>query len=226
MTQRAATFARSLALAQACADLGARARTIHLVSGIPLPDIQRLFFPDPRFAKLGRAPESPEWYHTINWTKRLQASIFGSIYMRLRRGGFPAEEALVGAYKSYLSVCNAPHSISFDRAFNLAGCVDDLSGRWSSSPATLCVLTCSSCSGEHLASIGQLTSGSNDCPFCKMMERHERNMRLGDIDGPSSITPRIDPIDSGEHAAALGVRLDADANSAPSHHDDGDTPLE
>lgn len=201
MMRRAAKFARSFALAQACADLGARARTIHLVTGIPLPDIQRLFFNDPRLSILGRAPESADWYHVTNWINKLQASIFGSIYMRLRRGGFSPEDSLVGAYRSYLAVCLPPHKISFDRAFHLAGCTDDLNGRWTGLPATLCVVTCSVCRSEHLASIGQPAISSSECPFCRMIERHERDQRARDADTStqSSATPDVTEPGTGQH---------------------------
>ena len=47
--------------AKDCCDLGARARTIHYVTGLTPRDVQRLFFTDPNTTPRGRAPDSPEW---------------------------------------------------------------------------------------------------------------------------------------------------------------------
>ena len=177
-TQRAQWQARALSLAQECAQLGGRARTIHLLTGMPLPEIQRLFFVDPSSAPRGRAPDSPEWYHAANLLNRTQASIFCAIYMRLRKAGIAAEDALVGSYRNYLTACPPPHRISFDRAFDLAAHTDGGHGRWFSKRPAFCVVTCKHCASEYLTNVGVQSTTAQDCPFCKLLQRYECDPRL------------------------------------------------
>ncbi len=178
MIHRAEWQTRALALAKECAQLGARARTIHRLTGMPLPEIQRLFFVAPRSAPRGRAPDSPEWYHAANLLDRIQASIFCSIDMRLRKAGISAEDALVGAYKGYQAVCQPPHRISFDRAFDLAAHTNGAQGRWCCKTPAFCVVSCQRCASEYLSSMGGQSTTTDDCPFCKLLQRYESDPRL------------------------------------------------
>lgn len=178
MPPRVQRVVRSLALAQACARLGARVNTIHLLTGMPLPDIKRLFFIDSPLGPRGHPPDSVEWYHTTNLPNRLHACIFASVYVRLLLGGVISEDALIGAYKSYQSVCPPPHRISFDRAFYLAAYTDASQGRLLANSAAFSVVTCPRCASDHLTSIGPQTAGSDDCPFCKLVQRYGRNSQL------------------------------------------------
>jgi len=111
---------RALALAKACAACGARVRTIGHLTGLPPREALRLLFPDRLAVPRGRSPDSPEWYHGANLLHRAEASIVVALYRRLRDADFPAGEALVGAYRHYVGICQPPHRISFDRAFDLA----------------------------------------------------------------------------------------------------------
>ena len=178
MKNRAERQVRVWALAQACANLGARARTINLLTGMQLPEIHRLFFSDLANKPRGRAPDSPEWYHGANLLDRTQASIFGSIYMRLRSAGITGEDALVCAYKYYQRVCRAPYRISFDRAFDLAAHTDTSKTHWSSNVTAFTVVTCRRCTSEYLASFGVQDKSSPDCPFCRLLQRYETDPRL------------------------------------------------
>ena len=110
---------RALALAKECAALGARVRTIHHLTGMNPRDLLQLLFPDRQAVPRGRPPDSPEWYHGANLLFRAEASVVMSIHRRLRVAGFSAGDALIGAYRHYLGVCQPPHRISFDRAFDL-----------------------------------------------------------------------------------------------------------
>lgn len=175
MSLRSERQVQALRLAQACCELGARARTIHHVTGMGTPELQRLFFSDPGLAPRGRAPDSPEWYHATNLLNRAEASIFSSIYRRLRRGGFPATLSLVAAYRQYRSLCQSPYRITFDRAFDLASHLD---GIWVARTVALSVVPCPSCSCEYLASQGCRASASEHCPFCGLLQRYSRDKRL------------------------------------------------
>src|SRR5574343_383369 len=48
--------------AKQLAALGARLKTIHVMTGMPPRQVQSLFFPDAHTIPRGRAPDSAEWY--------------------------------------------------------------------------------------------------------------------------------------------------------------------
>ena len=112
MSTRADRQLCAIRLAQDCAQLGARVRTIHHLTGLNPRDVQRLFFNDPQAIPRGRPPNSLEWYHGANLIARAESSIFMSMYRRLRNTGFGAAETLVSAYRGYQAVCQCPLMIS------------------------------------------------------------------------------------------------------------------
>jgi flagellar transcriptional activator FlhC len=142
---------------------------------MPTRELQRLFFADARFARRGRAPDSPEWYHGANLLHRSEASIFVSIYRRLRSGGFAAADSLVAAYRHYQSLSQPPHRISFDRAFDLASHVD---GIWAAGAVALSLVPCAACGSEHLAAVGPIAAACEHCPFCRLLQRYPCDRRL------------------------------------------------
>ena len=166
---------RALQLAKDCAALGARVRTISHVTGMPPRALLQLLFPDRRSVPKGRAPDSPEWYHNANLLYRAESSILASLYRRLRDAGFTANEALVGAYRHYLSVCQVPHRISFDRAFDIAAHLD---GIWITETRSFSIATCPVCASEHLAAIGTIATSNSACPFCKLVQRYRTDQRV------------------------------------------------
>jgi len=174
MPTRADRHLRTVKLAKDCAELGARVRTIHCLTGLPSREIQRLFFNDPQAIPRGRPPDSPEWYHSANLLYRTDASIFAALYRRLRQTGFGAGEALVGAYRQYRSMCQTPLRISFDRAFDLASHTD---GIWIAKSPSFSVVTCPSCTSEFLAALGT-TPSADACPFCKLVQRYGNDPRV------------------------------------------------
>lgn len=174
MPTRADRHLRIVRLAKDCAELGARVRTIHSMTGLPPREIQRLFFADPHAIPRGRPPDSPEWYHSANLLFRTDASIVATTYRRLRQAGFGPEDALVGAYRHYRTVCHAPYRISFDRAFDLASHTD---GIWIAKSPSFSVVTCPSCASEFLATLGTVPR-SDACPFCKLVQRYGNDPRV------------------------------------------------
>jgi hypothetical protein len=141
---------RALALAQQCAAHGARVRTISRITGMNPRDLLRLLFPERQSVPRGRAPDSPEWYHGANLLYRAEASIVMSIYRRLRTADFSGGEALLGAYRQYVGVCQSPHRISFDRAFDLAAHTD---GLWLTESRSFSLVVCPTCHSEFLAAL-------------------------------------------------------------------------
>jgi len=174
MPTRADRHLRSVKLAKECADLGARVRTIHKLTGLPPRDIQRIFFTNPMAIPRGRPPASPEWYHGANLLFRTDASIFATTYQRLRCGGFRPEESLLGAYRQYQRVCPTPPRISFDRAFDLASHTD---GIWIATAPSFSVVTCPCCSSAYLCAMGAVAQ-SDACPFCKLVVRFGTDARV------------------------------------------------
>ena len=175
MHTRAERHLFAVKLGQDCAILGARIRTIHHITGLNPRDVQRLFFTDPQVIPRGRPPNSLEWYHAANLIERTESSIFVSIYRRLRRTGFGAGEALVSAYRGYQAICQCPHRITFDRAFDLASHTD---GIWLTQSPVFDVLGCAACSSEFLTAVGSVIPVGADCPFCKLIQRYGTDARL------------------------------------------------
>lgn len=165
----------ALRVAKECAALGARSRTIECVTGLSHGEVARFFFKDRTAAPRGRAPASPEWYHTANLLNRAEASIFVSVYRRIRDLGFGPAEALVSGYKHYLQVCSARPRISFDRAFDLASHMD---GLWLVRTPNFSLLACPSCRSQYVASPSARPVANHDCPFCKLVKRYPCDPRI------------------------------------------------
>jgi len=166
---------RALALAKECAALGARIRTIEYVTGLANGQLGRLFFADRRSAPRGRAPDSPEWYHSANLLNRTAASMFVSIYRRIRELGFGPAESLVSGYKHYVLASRGDRRISFDRAFDLASHMD---GLWTARTPSFSLLTCPVCASQYVSSLSCRPLTSHECPFCKLVKRYPRDPRI------------------------------------------------
>jgi flagellar transcriptional activator FlhC len=166
---------RSLELAKECVALGARIRTISLVTGMAHGQLAALFFSDSKSAPRGRPPDSPEWYHSANLLNRADASIFVSIYRRIRDLGFGPAEALIAGFKHYLAACRTLPRISFDRAFDLASHMD---GIWLVQTASFTLATCPTCASQYVTSLGDQPRSNHECPFCKLVKRYRRDPRI------------------------------------------------
>lgn len=198
---------RALALSRDCAELGARVRTIHHITGMGSRELLRLLFSEHNPAPRGRAPDTREWYHAANMLSRTEASVIVSNFHRLRALGFGAGEALVCAYRYYRSVYQTPHRISFDRAFDLASHTD---GLWVASTPSFTLVACDICGSEFLDSFVGEAAASGACPFCRLVHRAEIDPRVRDS------FPRPPPIDQ-RIANLLGPspHQEADAESPP-----------
>lgn len=177
---------RALALSRDCAELGARVRTIHHITGIGARELQRLLFSEVHQPPRGRAPDTREWYHAANLLSRTEASVIVSNFRRLRTRGFGAGESLVCAYRYYRSVYEQPHRISFDRAFDLASHTE---GIWVARDSSFVLIECGCCGSEFLDAPGTRTVCTSACPFCRLVRRAECDPRVRDS------FPRLPPID-------------------------------
>lgn len=177
---------RALALSRDCAELGARVRTIHHITGIGTRELVRLLFTERSQPPRGRAPDTREWYHAANLLCRTEASVIVSNFRRLREMDIGAGEALVCAYRYYRSVYRAPYRISFDRAFDLASHTE---GLWIASVQTFALAECKTCGSEFLDAPGSRVQSSTPCPFCRLVRRVELDPRVRES------FPRPSPID-------------------------------
>lgn len=183
---------RALALAKECVALGARIRTVTYVTGLPHGQLTHLFFSDCTLAQRGRAPDSPEWYHSANLINRTEASIFLSVYRRIRELGFGPTEALVASYRHYLTVCRNHPRINFDRAFDLASHMD---GLWTVRTSSFSLVTCPICISQYVTSVSAHPTTNHECPFCKLVKRYRRDPRL-QTSFPVNALPDITAIQS------------------------------
>lgn len=166
---------RALKLAHDCAELGARIRTIHHLTGLRPRELLYLLFNAHSPPPCGRAPNSREWYHNANLLQRIEASIVIANFQRMRHLGFPAAEALVEAYRYYLSMYRHPPRISFDRAFDLAA---HTAGLWIAKDSSFRLTLCTHCGSEFLDALGGTDTSARPCPFCQLVDRHARDPRL------------------------------------------------
>lgn len=165
----------ALALAKECVALGARLRTVGYMTGLPHGQLTHLFFSDCTVAQRGRAPDSPDWYHSANLLNRTEASIFVSIYRRIRELGFGPADALVAGYRHYRAVCSHQPRIQFDRAFDLASHLD---GLWTVRTPSFSLATCPVCKSQYVTSVGAAPATNHECPFCKLLDRYRRDPRI------------------------------------------------
>lgn len=175
LSPRATRHRDAIQRAMDCAELGARVRTIRCVTGLAPRMLQRLLFSDSNAIPRGRAPDSPEWYHSANLLYRTDASLFSALYQRLRRSGFGPADALTGGYRHYRLLTPTPARISFDRAFDLAAHTD---GLWLTESRSFSLVVCPACHSEFLAAFGSVALSNDDCPFCKLVQRYGSDPRV------------------------------------------------
>jgi flagellar transcriptional activator FlhC len=170
---------RTLALARDCALLGARVRTIHYLTGLPLRELKQLLFAANVEPPRGRPPDTRDWYHVASLPHRVDASILVATFERLRAQGFGAAEALVAAYRYYRSLRGDAARIGFDRAFDLAA---NTAGLWITRTACFRIKRCPKCheflDGLTVTTATNAATGATACPICKLVERVPRDARL------------------------------------------------
>jgi len=166
---------RRIALVRECAQLGARQRTIELLTGLTSRQVAAMLDADHFTAPRGRPPNTPDWYHGGTMLDRTEASVFAISYRRLRGLDFEPLRALLGGYQHYRSVCWHAHRLSFDRAFDLARRLD---GIWGAGQACFSLATCADCGCQYLTNAGLPTGSRLDCPFCRLQARYRLDPRV------------------------------------------------
>ncbi|RCW65109.1 FlhC family transcriptional regulator [Pseudorhodoferax soli] len=165
----------ALSLAQDCALLGARVRTIQYLTGLPAFELLRMLFSARHPAPRGRTPDSREWYHRANLLHRVEASVVIGSFTRMRVAGFAPADALVAAYQDYRTLYSRHCRISFDRAFDLAA---HTSALWITCTRSFHMVRCGRCGCEAIDAASLRRSGPSSCPFCDLLQRLDRDPRL------------------------------------------------
>lgn len=150
----------ALQTARECVDLGACARTIELMTGLPATFILRFVFDKDGGARRGRPPYSDEFLARAPLRLQAAASAFAASYERLRDSRFPPAQSLITAFKHYRSFPFAP-TLLFDEAFYLC-C--NLEGIWACQAKALQLAECRRCRSRHLQAYGSGATAS--CAFC------------------------------------------------------------
>lgn len=167
---------RTMHLAMKCIELGARPRTVQLLTGLTLFKLEQLCqgkFSEPR---RGRHPRSREWYHSANVLERVEASAIVSLYLRLNQLGLEPPQALVAAYQHYIRALRSPPRISLDRALDL---VSQTEGRWLATERGFELYICPACQCQYLAApMDKAPEHNNECPFCKLAEQYAKDPRV------------------------------------------------
>ena len=114
MPTRGDRHLRAIQLAKQLAELGARLKTIHVVTGIPPRQMQRLFFPDAQTIPRGRAPDSVEWYHSANLILRSDAFFDAEHHPQARfvGTGFRYEGDKLAALDGELTLLGRTHPVT------------------------------------------------------------------------------------------------------------------
>lgn len=157
-----------------CIALGARARTIHRLTGLTPVEIEKLLGPSPALAR-GRHPDSTDWYHNATLLERAEASL---VVVRCCRGisfQFEPEDALLSAYERHMRMFGGAPRISFDRAFDLTA---QVCGLWIAPEPTMSLVTCVACQRDYLSVLTNLPGLPADCPHCALVRRYARDPRL------------------------------------------------
>jgi hypothetical protein len=146
MPTRGDRHLRAMQLAKQLAALGARLKTIHLITGIPPRQVQSLFFPDAHTIPRGRAPTRPSGTtaptSSCGPTPASLAPDTASCATRTRH-----RRSLGSPYRAYQAATLPPYRISLDRAFNLVSYID---GIWLTNAPALSVLTCPGAAASSL----------------------------------------------------------------------------
>jgi len=168
---------RALELARDCVQLGARTRTVELLTGLSASQINRLFHGHPRPSQRGRPPDSREWYYTTDLPNRVQSCMLVSIYRRLCKVGIDPARALAQGYAHYAAACKGRPRLGMDRAFDL---VSHFDGRWVASQRSFSLATCPTCHSQYLTGLLADRGAAAECPLCKLLERYPRDPRIQD----------------------------------------------
>ena len=193
------TRIRSLETARECVRLGARQRTIAWLTGLPTSFIFHNIYDAEHLPPRGRPPYTEDFIYRSSLRVQAEVGMFAAKYRLLTAEGIAPAQALITAFRHYMSVVLQP-SFSFDEAFFV---VSNLDGIWAAATRTLELGACRRCGCLHLLPRGAAPATAG-CPCC----RPHRTDRT-----PACPPPRPDHAApaSGTHAEAVTVPAALDA---------------
>lgn len=165
----------ALQLASECVELGARIRTVALVTGLNMAMLRRLFYRSERSA-CGRYADTCDWYHRGCLVVRAEACVFGSICDTLvSQLECKPSDALVCAYRLYRERCTVSSRLTFDLAFTISS---ELHGVWTVSSPQLVFRRCRHCGRRYMAAVGEVNSDAQGCVFCRLVKKYHQDPYL------------------------------------------------
>lgn len=167
---------RTLTLAHACVQLGARMRTTSYVTGMSHAELCKFYGAGEGVFRAGRLPASFDWLmDRTNCLDRAELAMFACILNRILEADVAPGDGLVAAYKLYADACSAPPRVSFDRAFDVA-C--HLRGIWTHRTANIALYPCTDCGSFNLSSTGDQRLLNHGCAFCRLLARYDKDARI------------------------------------------------
>lgn len=184
------THCRALQLATRCFALGANARIVARITGIPHSTLFGMFFSpgDKDRPKLGRRSVNCAKIHRANLPLSVQASFFYSSYQYVRQRGHAPAESFISAVETYMRLFASNQLLTFDECFAIVRQADLF---WSPTkePGTLCLAVCTHCDSEYLAPAGTTRRCDDQCPFCRLSKVTARGANIfGFLSGVSAPT--------------------------------------
>ena len=142
-------------------------------------------FDDRHRAPRGRPPYTEDLIFRSPLNVQAEIGMFASKYRRLTGEGLATSQALITAFKHYLTVVPDP-SVSFDEAFFL---VSNLDGIWAAAARTLELGHCRRCGCQHVLPRGAVPA--HGCPFCK--SRRNTAGEMAPERAPTVLSPETSP---------------------------------
>jgi flagellar transcriptional activator FlhC len=158
---------RSLDIARAALELGARRSVIRQFTGLSESELHRVFGTSPALTmhRGGRPSSVEKLFHRRE--THLHASDFYNGFHHLLHRGVAPDEALVVAYRHYQARHRHDARLDFDRAFSVVTAVCRL---WTTAPPSLTTMRCGTCHAQFLAALDALPSQKSRCTYCKADE--------------------------------------------------------
>lgn len=193
--------------AQAAFELGARVRTVEIITGISRYTLASKFADLPEIHRNhGGMPTTPYWYMAGS-VRRAQASHFYAYFDAGVGRGVSPLEMLIVAYRRYLARYIDDPQLTFDRAFLLAATVRSL---WGHKDPSLYAVRCPRCTCLYISQVETVK-----CPFCQVMKDQSRTKKIAapialeDTPFRAPVALEVEkaarPTVSGQHSSVTGL---------------------
>jgi hypothetical protein len=186
-----------LALASRAFELSARAQVVEAITGVSRRELEKIFYDLPALHEnSGRMPDSPEWFLSANVVVAFHLAAFYSFFRAATARGIAPPDALITAYRKYLSRFGHDVRVDFNRAFLLVSMVE---GLWRKETPALEAIQCPKCHGLYIGALGDGARQQQACPLCKVAKTFPTTTR---VSGPLKHPALADLIDPPPHSTA------------------------